>query len=346
MSGTSLDGLDIVACTFQNTEPINFNIVHAETKKYSGEWLQKLDEADKLSSEELTALDFEYGKWLGNQVVDFCARNGITPGLIASHGHTVFHRPELGYTLQIGNIGALSLAAGCSAVADFRAADVAIGGQGAPLVPIGDELLFGRYSACVNLGGFANISYRCKEKRIAYDICPLNMPLNEWAMIKGFHYDEDGSFARSGKLIPELQDELLALEYFIADPPKSLGREWYRESFRPLLNDKNFEVDDVLRTLVEVQSTLIESSIPKGTERILLSGGGTYNKFLIQLLEKKRPGIWVVPEVEIIDFKEALIFAFLGWLRVKGRVNCLSSVTGAPYDHSSGVIYPYKNMDN
>lgn len=346
MSGTSLDGLDIVACHFLNTEPIKFDIVQAETKKYSDEWRAKLDRADELDAEALIALDLEYGSFLGKEVRDFCNRHGLKPELVASHGHTVFHRPDLGYTLQIGHVGSLSLEAGCTVVGDFRAADVALGGQGAPLVPIGDELLFGRYGACMNLGGFANISYRSKGKRIAFDICPLNIPLNEWANKLGVSYDAGGELARSGRLIDGLAEELLSLDYFKQAPPKSLGREWYREKFKPILEKAERNERDVLRTIVEVQSQLIIESIQPEIDKVLITGGGAFNKFLLELLERKAPGRWVVPDQNIIEFKEALVFAFLGWLRLQGQVNCLSSVTGAPYDHSSGVIYPNKNMDN
>jgi anhydro-N-acetylmuramic acid kinase len=271
--------------------------------------------------------------WLGD---------GPRPDFIASHGHTVFHQPGIGLTTQIGNGAVIAARTGIPTVCDFRTKDVALGGQGAPLVPIGDELLFGDFDACLNLGGISNISYRIGNKRVAYDISPCNMALNALANRAGQPYDQDGQLAKEGVIIPELLQKLNNLAYYHQNPPKSLGKEWYDEVFSPVLASflSNHSVADLSRTVVEHIAVQIIANVPKAARTMLVTGGGAHHTFLIQQIQHQRDTLKViVPDDLIVDYKEALIFAFLGLLRLEGENNCLRSVTGAKKDCCGGCVY-------
>jgi anhydro-N-acetylmuramic acid kinase len=338
MSGTSLDGLDICLVKFtEENGGWKYEIEKAETVRYSGEWINGLLAAEKKSGDELDQFSAAYGKYLGECVKDFISRNKISPpDFIASHGHTIFHQPEKGITFQAGDGAALREASGLPVVCDFRTLDVSLGGQGAPLVPVGDELLFGKYTYCLNLGGIANISTSVSGKRIAYDICAVNYVLNRLAKKAGKDFDEDGKLSAKGKIIPSLLEKLNALPYFHKSPPKSIGREWIEAEIFPLLNDAE-KTEDLLRTFSEHIALQVAACCDEGT--MLVTGGGAHNKFLISLLREKCKTEIIVPDKETVDFKEALIFAFLGLLRWENKINTLSSVTGASRDSSGGVIY-------
>jgi len=217
--------------------------------------------------------------------------------------------------------------------------DIALGGQGAPLVPIGDRLLFSEYDFCLNLGGFANISFESENKRIAYDICPVNIILNELASKTGVAFDKDGEIGKSGTIHSELLNTLNNISYYHQKHPKSLGKEWLTSNFSPFLEDFNIPLNDKIRTLYEHISHQITNSITIGNAKILITGGGAHNVFLIDLLKQKTKANIVIPTNEIIDFKEALVFAFLGLRRLRGEINCLASVTGAVKDCSGGIIH-------
>ena len=269
------------------------------------------------------------------------------PDFVASHGHTIFHRPEEHYTLQIGNGQELAKACGFTVVNDFRSEDVSKGGQGAPLVPIGDKLLFSDYEMCLNIGGIANISYEEDGKRLAYDLCIANQALNYLAQLKGLDYDKDGHLARSGEVDFTLLKKLNNQPFFLQDPPKSLGREFFETYQKDLLDcgtrdsgTTGLSVEDRLATFVEhiaLQIAIPISLLPKG--KILCTGGGARNTYLIERLQARTKHEVVVPEKRIIDYKEALVFAFLGLLRMEGKTNVLSSVTGASSDSCSGRIW-------
>ncbi|MDQ3108255.1 MAG: anhydro-N-acetylmuramic acid kinase [Bacteroidota bacterium] len=344
MSGTSLDGLDICLVKFAETNAgWEYEIEQAETVAYPDEWIKKLLHAEKTSGAELQHFHSEYGKYLGECVAAFLTKHNCgKPEFVASHGHTIFHQParsygETGYTFQAGSGAALREACGIPVVCDFRTLDVALGGQGAPLVPIGDALLFGNYEYCLNLGGFANISFDADGKRIAYDICAVNYVMNRLAKRLGKEYDENGKFAASGKLIPEIFEKLNALPYFQKSPPKSIGREWVEETIFPMLPESE-KAEDLLRTFTEHVAKQI-SDVVNGNGKMLVTGGGAHNAFLISLLKQKCKAEIVLPEKETINFKEALIFGFLGLLRWQNRINTLKSVTGARQDSSGGTVY-------
>lgn len=344
MSGTSLDGLDIAVCSFEEKDgKWAYRIHHAETMLYDAVWQKKLAAAHRLSEPELEVLDREYGRYLGEVVNKLCQKMGIRARLIASHGHTVFHAPEEGVTKQIGAGTELAELTQSSVVYDFRSLDVSKGGQGAPLVPVGDMHLFGEFDACLNLGGYSNISFDWQGRRIAFDICPVNSILNHLAGEQDQAYDRDGNAGRRGRVDEQLVEKLNALPYYTKDPPKSLGREWLESGILPLIEQANLPVEDKLASLyrhIAEQITAVAENYR--LRRVLVSGGGARNKFLLEQIRQLNGLEWIKAGDDITDFKEALIFAFLGLLRLRGEVNCLASVTGASSDTVAGTLIEIK----
>ncbi|MCD6201867.1 MAG: anhydro-N-acetylmuramic acid kinase [Bacteroidales bacterium] len=340
MSGTSLDGLDLVLAAFTEVSGHwRYSILKADTRSYSQTWKQDLTAAPEMSGEDLIALHKSYGKYLGEQVNDFLKDTSLIPRLVASHGHTVFHQPATGKVFQLGDGNVLAAITGMPVVFDFRSLDVALGGQGAPLVPAGDRWLFSEYAYCLNLGGFANISYETNQGRIAFDLCPVNLAQSYVIRPTGKEYDKDGETGRRGSVDTVLLKCLDRLDYYRLPPPKSLGREWLESHFYPCLDKSSASTKDKLRTVYEHISKEICRTIQPGpSSKMLVTGGGAHNIFLMELLSKKCPVEIVVPDEKIINYKEALIFAFLGVLRMENRTNCLASVTGAKKDSSSGLI--------
>ncbi len=342
MSGTSLDGIDLVYVRFDNTDYKNFKIIHFQTVPYTKEWRENLQESITFSSDKITQLDIDYGRLLGREINTFIKKNNIKViDFIASHGHTVFHQPTKGITLQIGNGQEIANLTNEKVICDFRTQDVQLGGQGAPLVPIGDELLFSDYQYCLNLGGFANISYKQNNQRIAFDICPVNIVLNHYVKKIGFAYDDKGQIASQGTTHKNILKKLNTLDFYKQQAPKSLGLEWVQQQIFPLIDDFNVDIKDVLRTFVEHTAFQISKVIQPNTT-VLVTGGGAYNSFLISRISYYLKMKIVLPLAMLIEYKEALLFAFLGLLRSKNEINCLRSVTGAKKDHSSGKIFCVK----
>ena len=343
MSGTSMDGLDIAFCRFMlKNGNWGYSILNSETIKYSKDWLEKLNSARSLSNTELEVLDSLYGKYLGEQVLSFTKRHQILDyDFISSHGHTIHHRPEEGVTIQIGSGMMISETTSKKVVNDFRTQDVTLGGQGAPLVPIGDRLLFSEYQACLNLGGFANISFDL-NKRVAFDICPANIVLNYVTRKMGLEYDQGGEIARLGHVDPKLLGLLNTLPFYKKEVPKSLGIEWVERNVYPLLSDE-YSNEDLLATLAEHISIQIGKVFNYyGIKTVLVSGGGVFNQFLMGKIKTKTSSDVVVLDDLISEFKEALVFAFLGVLKVRNEINVLSSVTGAKKNHSAGTVFTPK----
>jgi anhydro-N-acetylmuramic acid kinase len=341
MSGTSLDGLDMAYVHFwQENDRWRYAILCAESLPYSREWQDKLRGAYQQTAEGLTALDAEYGRQLGAWVKAFVQRQRIAEvDFVASHGHTVFHRPELGYNLQIGCGAHLHAVAGLPVVCDFRTLDVACGGQGAPLVPVGDKLLFGQYDYCLNIGGFANVSFDdAAGRRVAYDLCPANYCLNRLMRTRGEEYDRDGRTARSGTVNAALLAALNALEYYHRLPPKSLSQEWVDAHVTPLVAHCGDTLENTVATLTEHAACQIARPFRHGAH-VLVTGGGAHNRHLLQRAQQYGHFHWVKPDPITIDFKEALVFAFLGLCRMEGIANCLQSVTGAARNLVSGQVY-------
>ena len=343
MSGTSLDGLDVAYVHFcYENEKWNYEILHAENFPYSAEWQEKLRNSYYQTAEGVAALDAEYGRYLGQKVKAFFQKNNLSEiDFVASHGHTVFHRPDLGYNLQIGNGAHLHAASGLKVVCDFRTLDIAFGGQGAPLVPIGDKLLFSEYDFCLNIGGFANVSFDNEnEKRIAYDLCPANYCINRLMRTRGKEYDKDGLTARAGQVNETLFNELNSLEYYQRSAPKSLAQEWVDATIFPLIEKYSDSFENNIATLTEHAAYQISRPFSEHA-RVLVTGGGAYNIYLLERAKSYKNFTFVRPDATIIEFKEALIFAFLGLRRVENLPNCLSSVTGASHDVVSGQMFGF-----
>jgi len=341
MSGTSLDGLDLAYCGFSYLNGNwSYTVLDAVTIPYSSEFKTKLSNLVHVSALELVKMDTELALFIADAILGFLKKGYPLPDLIASHGHTVFHQPAATITTQIGNGALIAAKTGIAVVSDFRTTDVALGGQGAPLVPIGDKLLFGDYDACLNLGGFSNISYNRNGKRAAFDIAPCNMPLNRIAAELGVDYDKDGLIAESGELSVDLLQELNALDYYALKGAKSLGYEWVERYFWPLLKKYDIETKDKLRTVTEHIACQISNAFTcmKG-ETVLATGGGAKNKFLLKRVTEMSGKKVMLPDERTVDFKEAIVFAFLGLLRLRGEINCLKEVTGASADSCSGALY-------
>jgi len=339
MSGTSLDGLDLTICSFwESGKKWIYRIHAAETIPYSGEWIKNLNSAPHLSGIDLLNLHQEYGQFIADNARKFIQTSGLDVDLISSHGHTVFHQPEAGFTMQAGDPQVIAISTGIRTAGDFRKMDILLGGQGAPLVPLGDQYLFGEYDFCLNLGGFANISYQPDEKRFARDVCPVNIILNYLAAELDLPYDRGGFAGRSGNVSEALLGRLNNIDYYHTTGPGSLGREWMEYEFMPVIRDFNLPVTDTLRTLYEHISFQIARQIRRGA-KVLVTGGGAYNQFLIEKIREISRGNIIIPSKDLIEYKEALIFAFLGWLRLHEKINCFASVTGASRDSCCGVIY-------
>ena len=342
MSGTSLDGIDLAHINFTIEEDKwSYKILESETISYSTDWLNKLKVAVSFSKEELIKLNEDYTDLLGNIIKSFTYKYQIKNlDAVCSHGHTILHQPQNGFTLQIGNLPKIAAIIQEKVVCDFRVQDVQLGGQGAPLVPIGDRILFSKYDYCLNLGGFSNVSFEENLKRIAFDISPVNTVLNFYANKLGFDYDDKGKIARSGKINLDLLNELNALDYYKKSFPKSLGFEFVKETVLLLIEKYSIAIEDKMHTFTEHVALQTSLALPKKEGKLLISGGGAYNDFLIERMQFHLPNIKIIiPNNKTLEFKEALIFALLGVLKLRNEINVLSSVTGAKMDHSSGVIY-------
>lgn len=341
MSGTSLDGVDLIYVTLSYSTHWEFKIHYSETIPYSKYWFGVLSNAVHLSKQELLDLNESYTLELAGIINSFISKNNINDiDAVCSHGHTVLHQPDKGFTLQIGNLKQLASLLNQNVVCDFRVQDVEFGGQGAPLVPIGDRLLFSKFDYCLNLGGFSNISFEENENRIAFDISPVNTVLNFYTNKLGFPYDDKGKIAKTGVLNLNLLDELNELDFFKKNYPKSLGIEFVNSFVFPIINKYSIPVEDVLRTFVEHVAFQIGKIVTVENSSLLVTGGGAYNDFLIDRMRFYMPTIKVIiPDSITLEFKEALVFALLGVLKLRNEINTLSSVTGAKANHSSGVVF-------
>lgn len=351
MSGTSLDGVDICTVKFINdNKHWNFDILTAETISYPNNLFQQLKNPYKLSAIELTELHHQLGDFYGKITKAHIQQNQLSSkvNFVASHGHTIFHNPEKNYTLQIGAPEKIFATVNIPVVADFRIADVAFKGNGAPLVPIGDLELFHEFSGCINIGGFANISVKNNNNIFAYDICPTNTIINSLIEKEYPHlnYDDKGEIGRKGKIINELFLKLNQLDFYHQKHPKSLGIEFNNEYIYPILKPflSNFCFQDVLHTFYHHIAIQIANNINshfKTDNKVLITGGGAYNIYLIELIKNLSKANIIIPETNIIEYKEALIFAFLGLLKLANKTNTLANVTGAKTDLSSGIIYDF-----
>ncbi|TDD95554.1 anhydro-N-acetylmuramic acid kinase [Flavobacterium cellulosilyticum] len=342
MSGTSLDGVDLAHIEFRlNNDKWTFEMTECETISYGKNWISNLKSAVDFSSIELQKLNKSYTELLAAIITDFIEKYNIKNlDAVCSHGHTILHQPEKGLTLQIGNLPEISSLTNQTVVCDFRVQDVKLGGQGAPLVPIGDQILFSDYDYCMNLGGFSNVSFEECGERIAFDISPVNTVLNYYANQLGLNYDDKGAITRTGKCNQILLTKLNVLDFYHQKHPKSLGFEFVKEIVLPIIESFDMSVEDKLRTFTEHVAVQISLALPIKKGKILVTGGGAYNNFLMERIQYYLPEMNIlIPSTKILEFKEALIFALLGVLKLRGEINVLSSVTGAKADHSSGEIF-------
>jgi anhydro-N-acetylmuramic acid kinase len=347
MSGTSLDGLDIAHVKFQfsSSQNIDFEIINAETIAYPHALLERLKLSTELKASDLFQLHHDLGLHYADCLKAFSLKIGVNLAeidAVASHGQTIFHRPDLGYTVQIGCGVTLNYHTGVPVINDFRTLDVVAGGQGAPLVPLGDAFLFAnKADGFLNLGGFANISTQLNSIHQAFDIAPANLPLNYWMQEIGKNYDEDGQLSRSGEVNSAILEQLLRLPYFVQKGPKSLGTEWLNEQYMPLF--AGLELKDKLRTHTELLS-VVSGDIFKTLQlnQVLVTGGGAFNSFLLERLQANYDGKLILPEKNIIEFKEALIFAFLGARFIRKETTTIASVTGAQQALCTGTLHDYQ----
>ena len=342
MSGSSMDGVDLACCDLVLEEGSwSYRILAARTFPYGIELRSKLETACHWSPEEINKLDLELGTFYGQLINRFHRKEKLRPAYISSHGHTILHDPAKGITFQAGNGRIIAEKTGITVINDFRKEDVAQGGQGAPLVPLGDKLLFSGFEGCLNLGGFANISFDDHGgTRTAYDLCPANMALNWVASLKGKTYDRSGVMGRSGVVRRDLLEQMNQLDFYRIRGPKSLGREWFLDQFLPILKQSRYPAEDLMATLQEHLALQISSGInDAGIGSLLVTGGGALNLSLMERIRKHTQAFMEIPEESLLHYKEALIFALLGILRIRGEINCLSSVTGGRKDLSAGTIH-------
>lgn len=339
MSGSSLDGIDVACCSFART-PAGWTgrVETARTVPFTAVMRDRLEAASGAPGIELARLHADMGRAIGEACRELLAK--APAELIASHGHTVFHQPAAGFTLQVGCGATIAAITGLPVVCDLRTKDVALGGQGAPLVPLGEKHLFPAHRTFLNLGGISNIAHHTAERVVGYDVGPCNQALNGLAAEAGAPYDAGGAMARSGQLLPELLARLDALPFYEQAPPRSLGREWYEVHMRPLLTDRTYALNDRLRTAVEHCAGMIARELRNvGAQGCLVTGGGAHNTLLIERIRELSALAIELPSIELIDNKEAFIFAFLGMLRVLGEPTALASVTGARQDSVGGALY-------
>jgi len=333
MSGTSIDGVDLAICKFIKTTHWKFKIEKSKTIKYTNYWKKTLKNLHKKNKNIISDYNIKYGAFLGKIINTFLVDEQVD--FIASHGHTIFHQPESNYTLQIGSGKQIAEITKIKTINNFRQLDISLKGQGAPLVPIGDIHLFSNYKYCVNLGGFANISIKNKNEIIAFDICPVNIIMNEISKKLKLEFDLNGENAKNGKIIPELLEKLNNLYYYKKTPPKSLSREWVEIFIKPLIL-KKYNQKDILSTFCEHIGMKIGELL--NTKSALFTGGGTFNTYLMSRISFYSKSKIFIPEKKIVNFKEALIFGFLGVLKIRNENNCLKSVTGAVKDNCGGEI--------
>lgn len=346
MSGTSLDGLDLAYCHLWRTPTgWDFSLKKTHSISYSMEMRTRLKNAILLSATDLLQFHNTYGTWLGEQVKEFMETNHLDIHFIGSHGHTVHHRPQKGFTFQLGSGQHLANACGIKVISDFRSNDVALGGQGAPLVPIGDRLFFGAYDFCLNLGGISNISFERQGKRLAYDIGLANMILNHITQKIKLDYDKDGALARKGRTNRRMLEQLNHLEFYKLPFPKSIGFEWFVEKVLPIVEATDDRIENLLHTSIhhicEQIALQVDLQKNKTNNTLFVTGGGALNGFLMETLQQKLTDKTKVekPSKTLVAFKEALIFALMAVLREELAVNCLRSVTGAKRDCSGGTIF-------
>jgi len=338
MSGSSLDGMDLAWCEFtEENGKWTYSIREARTIPCSATLRDRLVNVMQGSALELARLHCDMGKMIGDACREMVEGKSID--LIASHGHTIFHKPDEGLTTQIGCGAEIAARSGITTICDFRTMDVALGGQGAPLVPLGEKLLFPQYKTFLNIGGICNIAVHSADRVVGYDVCIGNQALNFLAEEIGERYDRDGAMARSGEVNAALLQRLNALPFHAQAPPRSLGREWFGADVQPFISDVSITLKDRMRTVVEHMATIIGRSVKNNPDAVLVTGGGAHNGYLMERISALCDARIEIPDRVTIEYKEALIFALLGVLRLRKEETALASVTGARQDSVGGAMY-------
>jgi len=352
MSGSSLDGLDIAFVEFNESGgKWSYEIKAAECYAYETDWRERLKDAINLSAYDYQLLHTAYGKYTGEQVNRFIQHHGLEHRvqLIASHGHTTFHAPHEGMTGQLGDGAAIAATTEINVVSDLRAMDVAFGGQGAPIVPVGEKLLLTDFSYFLNVGGIANISFNNPGGYVAFDVCAANRVLNMLSQLEGKEFDAGGEMAAAGNINTALLTKLNGLEYYKKPSPKSLANSFGVDKVYPLIHSLGLDTKDALRTYTEhiamqigyaLQSLNLQSEV--ANRKLLVTGGGAFNSFLISRLKEVLQGLnieVVVPDPLLVNFKEALVMALIGVLRWREEYNVLHTVTGAKRSSIGGAVW-------
>lgn len=343
MTGTSLDALDIACADF----------VQDSARNYTYEWVavksvplpntlrQNLIDVYNGTAVQMAELHYSFSRWVAREVNAFVAEQSLKNiNIIGYHGQTIFHAPQSGYTFQLGNPGVIASYTGIDTVGDFRSQDVALGGQGAPLVPIGDALLFSTYDGCLNLGGIANISATQNKEIKAFDVCAFNLVMNHLAKQAGEDYDKDGNLASKGKVRSDLLESLNQFPFYAQSTAKSLGFEEVENFYIPTIARFNQSPQDSLATFTLHATDRIQQATEQlGLQKVLVTGGGAFNKHFIGLINDQATCHFEIGDSTLIEFKEALLFGFLAALRLTDEVNVLNSVTGATRSSVSGALY-------
>lgn len=350
MSGSSLDGLDIAYVQLDEVRGAwSYQIHQAECVPYSSDWTASLKQASNQSVPDFLQLHTAYGHYLGRQIVAFIDKHGLHHKIhfVASHGHTVYHNPAAHTSFQLGEGAAIAAECGLPVITDLRAMDVALGGQGAPIVPVGDKLLFTDYDYLLNIGGIANLTVKNGERTLAFDVCPANQPLNRFAQEAGLPFDQDGQIAASGAVLADAMAQLNDHPYYNTPAPKSLSNELAMEIALSPFQQNSFALADRMRTMVEhiaiqVKHAVQHHPIQKEAVKMLITGGGALNTTLVRrlqdLLEEERIQV-VIPDAQTVQYKEAVVMALFGALRWREEVNVFSEVTGAMRDSIGGALW-------
>ncbi len=347
MSGTSLDGVDLSYCRYfkQAEGKWQFELIAAKTYSYPENLINNIKALISNYTDAHDNLDKTLGAFYANLLQQFVEEYAINQlDFFANHGQTVYHNPAIQKTVQLGCGETIAEQTGIRTINNFRVNDVSLGGQGAPLVPIGDWHFFNSYRYCINLGGIANITIQTPDKVFAaFDICPCNVLLNHYAQQLNLAYDANGDIARKGQLQPTLLEKLNALPYYAEQAPKSLHAQFCLDTFVPIIDAYHLSTEDMLHTLcyhyADQIAKAIESSATHSDDELLLSGGGAFNSFLCEQIQSKTTTTIHIPDKNIIEFKEAIVFGLLGVLKLENEVNCLKVVTGASEDNIGGEVF-------
>jgi anhydro-N-acetylmuramic acid kinase len=355
MSGSSLDGLDIAYCSidWQNNQVKDWQLLAGETLEFSDMWKSRLSNLPSQSGLIFAKTHTYFGHYMADLVQTFLKKNAIQEvDFIASHGHTIFHNPDQRISIQIGDGAALAAKTGITTICNFRTQDVALDGEGAPLAPLADQYLFEGYDFYLNLGGIANLSANINNRWVAMDCCPANQVLNTLAQELGAEYDNKGAWANQGTVDQTLLGQAANFDFYTESYPKSLGNEWIRQHILPLYLAAPSSWEDKLATACEhiaieistsIQQILQKEAFQKENYKVLVTGGGAFNDYLMESINaycNQNHSIELfLPDPSIINFKEAILMALLGVMRMEKTPNSLKTITGAQRDTVNGAVY-------